>query len=157
MLLLFPLCEASSQSPAGRGPFRIAVDVPLVVLPATVSDPQGRLVTDLTEQDFRVYENGVAQHVQLFHNDDIPVAVGLVIDHSTSMSPKIAEVVAAARVFVRSSNREDAMFVVNFNESASLGLPARLRFTDNTIELERAILTRLAEARRLCTTRLRWR
>ena len=115
-----------------------------MVLPATVTDRQGSLITDLGEQDFQVYENGVAQHIQLFKNEDIPVAVGLVIDHSTSMSPKLAEVVAAARVFVRSSNREDAMFVVNFNEVASLGLPAGVRFTDNTVELERAILTKLS-------------
>ena len=104
--------------------FRISVDVPLVVLHATVTDRQGSLVTDLGEQDFQIYENGVPQRIQLFKNEDIPVAVGLVIDHSSSMSPKIAEVTAAARAFVRSSNREDQMFVVNFNEIASLGLPA---------------------------------
>ena len=145
VLLVALRCYAVYQAPAaGQGSFRIAVDVALVVLPATVTDRQGSLITDLNEQDFQVYENGVAQHIQLFKNEDIPVAVGLIIDHSTSMSPKLAEVVAAARVFVRSSNREDAMFVVNFNEVASLGLPAGVRFTDNTVELERAILTKLS-------------
>jgi Ca-activated chloride channel homolog len=129
----------AGQSPA-PGSFQISVDVALVVLQATVTDRQGRIVSNLGEQDFEVYENGVPQHIQLFKNEDIPVAVGLVVDHSTSMWPKLAEVAAAARAFVRSSNREDEMFVVNFNEIASLGLPTTIRFTDSTAELERAIM-----------------
>jgi VWFA-related protein len=125
--------------PAGQNPFRISVDVALVVLQATVTDRRGSVVTDLGAQDFEVFENGVLQHIQLFKNEDIPVAVGLIIDHSTSMWPKIAEVIAAARTFVRSSNREDQNFVVNFNEIALLGLPTAVRFTDSTDELEHAI------------------
>ena len=126
------------QDPAA-GSFRISVDVPLVVLHATVTDRQGSFVGNLAEQDFQVYENGVAQRIQLFKNEDIPVAVGLVIDHSTSMGPKLAEVTAAARAFVGSSNRDDEMFVVNFNEIASLGLRRSIRFTDSTAELQNAI------------------
>jgi VWFA-related protein len=132
--------HARYQAPAaGQNPFRISVDVPLVVLHATVTDRQGRVMTDLGEQDFEVYESGTRQHIQVFKNEDIPVAVGLIVDHSTSMTPKIADVTAAARSFVRASNPEDEMFVVNFNEKASLGLPAGTRFTDSTAELARAI------------------
>jgi VWFA-related protein len=142
--LTLPAVNAGHQAPTpaqdpSAGPFRIAVDVPLVVLHATVTDRQGSLVGNLREQDFQIFENGVAQRIQLFKNEDIPVAVGLVIDHSTSMGPKLVEVTAAARAFVRSSNREDQIFVVNFNEIASLGLPRSIRFTDNTAELEYAI------------------
>ncbi len=123
------------------GSFRIAVDVPLVVLRATVTDRQGSLVTNLGQQDFEVFENGVSQRIQLFQNEDIPVTVGLVIDHSTTMRPKIAEVTAAARTFARFSNPEDEMFVVNFHEIASLGLPLGIRFTHNIAVLEDAIMT----------------
>jgi VWFA-related protein len=115
------------------------VDVALVVLPATVSDRQGGFVSNLGERDFEVYEDGVPQRIQLFRNEDIPVTVGLVVDHSTSMVPKLAEVTAAAKAFVRSSNREDEMFVVNFNETVSLGLPETIRFTNSTAELGDAI------------------
>jgi len=115
------------------------VDVALVVLPATVSDRQGGFVSDLGEQNFEVYENGVPQRIRLFRNEDIPVTVGLVIDHSTTMRPKLAEVTAAARTFVKSSNRDDEMFVVNFNETVSLGLPGTTRFTNRTADLEDAI------------------
>ena len=119
--------------------FRISVDVALVVLPATVIDRQGGFVSDLGEQNFEVYENGVPQRIRLFKNEDIPVTVGLVVDHSSTMGSKLAEVTAAARTFVRSSNQEDEMFVVNFNENVSLGLPRTTRFTNSTAELERAI------------------
>jgi VWFA-related protein len=104
-----------------------------------VSDRQGGFVSDLGERDFEVYEDGVPQSIRLFTNEDVPVTVGLVVDHSTSMIPKIAEVTAAARAFVRSSNRADEMFVVNFNEIVSLGLPGEFRFTDSTAELGDAI------------------
>jgi len=130
--------------PAGQGSFQISVDVALVVLHATVTDRQGNLVTNLGEKDFEISENGVPQQIKLFKNEDIPVAVGLVIDHSTSMMSKLAEVVTAARAFVRSSNRQDEMFVVNFNELATLGLPPKIQFTDDTVELERAIMAELA-------------
>jgi Ca-activated chloride channel homolog len=65
--------------------------------------------------------------------------VGLVIDHSTTMLPKIGVVGAAARTFVRFSNPDDQMFVVNFNEKVSLGLPSAVRFTNDAVELNQAI------------------
>ncbi len=77
----------------------------------------------------------------LFRSEDIPVTVGLVVDHSGSMVQKVAEVTAAARAFVESSNRDDEMFVVNFNEKVSLGLPAAIHFTNNTIQLANAMVT----------------
>jgi Ca-activated chloride channel family protein len=146
LLLSVLLGYAGYQAPSARqdrdsGPFRISVDVALVVLHATVTDRQGGFVSNLGERDFEVYENGVSQRIQLFRNEDVPVTVGLVVDHSTTMRPKLAEVSAAARTFVRSSNREDEMFVVNFNEVVSLGLPGTLRFTNDNAELENAITT----------------
>jgi Ca-activated chloride channel family protein len=146
LLLTVLLGYAGYQAPPARqdrdsGPFRISVDVALVVLHATVTDRQGGFVSNLGERDFEVYENGVSQRIQLFRNEDVPVTVGLVVDHSTTMRPKLAEVSAAARTFVRSSNREDEMFVVNFNEKASLGLPGTTRFTNSAAELENAIAT----------------
>ena len=144
LLLIVLMGYTGHQTPPApqdrdSGPLRISVDVALVVLHATVSDRQGGFVSDLGERDFEVYEDGVPQSIRVFSNEDVPVTVGLVVDHSTSMGPKLAEVTAAARAFVRSSNREDEMFVVNFNERVSLGLPAAIRFTDSTAELGDAI------------------
>ncbi len=119
--------------------YRIAVDVELVVLHPTVRDRKGRFVSDLLEQNFEIYEDGARQSIRLFRYEDTPVTVGLVVDHSRSMLPKLAQVTAAARAFVRSSNPQDQMFVVNFNEHVSLGLPRAVPFTNSSTELESAI------------------
>jgi Ca-activated chloride channel family protein len=126
-----------NQDPASC---RITVNVDLVVLHATVRDRRGRLVSSLRAQDFEVYEEGVPQRIRFFQREDVPVTVGLVVDHSGSMRPKLRDVITAARTFVQSSNPEDEMFVVNFNEKVILGLPGAVHFTNRSDELERAIL-----------------
>lgn len=131
---LSPASEA--QDPES---YRIAVNVDLVVLHATVRDRKGRVASDLREQDFEIYEDGARQSIRLFQHEDVPVTVGLIVDHSRSMRPKLAQVTAAARTFVQLSNAEDQMFVVNFNESVSLGLPDAIPFTNRSSELEYAI------------------
>ena len=126
--------------PVSRGQDdRISVDVNLVVLHATVCDQRGRFVSDLREQDFEVYENGVRQQIKLFAHEDVPITAGLLVDHSGSMKPKLAEVSAAARAFVQASNPDDEMLVVNFNEHVELGLPDSIRFTSDPVKLEEAI------------------
>jgi Ca-activated chloride channel homolog len=144
IFLIVPKGHTQSQASAvpsgqGLGPYKMSVDVDLVVLPATVEDRHGLRVSDLDASSFEVYEDRVSQRIRVFRHEDIPVTVGLVVDHSGSMRPKIAEVVAAARTFVRSSNAEDQMFVVNFNETVSLGLPDAIGFTTSSEQLERAI------------------
>ena len=137
LLLLVGFLGASAlQEPE---PYQISVNVHLVVVHATVHDSKGRIVSDLTEQDFTVYEDGVLQSLRLFQHEDVPVTVGLVIDHSGSMRTKLADVVAAGRAFVQSSNPHDQMFVVNFNEKVTLGLPGSIQFTSQPDELTRAI------------------
>jgi Ca-activated chloride channel family protein len=145
LLLLIPLGRYSHAQapPAGKGPeqegFQISVDVDLVVLQATVRDRDGHTVPHLGEQDFKVYQDGALQPIRLFRHEDTPVTAGLVIDHSGSMREKLAEVTAAARAFVQSSNPQDQMFVVNFNENVSLGLPGAMRFSGSADELGSAI------------------
>jgi VWFA-related protein len=119
--------------------FHISVNVDLVALPVTVRDAKGRAVSDLRREDFEVYDAGARQSIRLFRHEDIPVTVGLVIDHSGSMRPKMAEAIAAARTFVHASNPEDEMFVVNFNERVQVGLPREIPFTNRFDQLELAI------------------
>jgi len=121
-------------------PFRISISVDLVVMHATVLDREGRPVLHLREPDFTVYEDGVPQSIRFFRHEDASVTVGLVIDHSGSMRPKLDDVVAAARVFVQTSKPDDEMFVVNFNEKVSLGLPGPIRFSNRLDDLNSAIL-----------------
>jgi Ca-activated chloride channel homolog len=120
-------------------PYQISVNVDLVVVHATVRDRNGAAVPNLRQQNFEVYEDGVRQAIRLFRHEDFPVTIGLVIDHSGSMRNKIEDVVAAARTFVRASNSDDQMFVVNFNEIPGFGLPAATLFTNRVDEMEIAI------------------
>jgi Ca-activated chloride channel family protein len=136
----------STENPASQS-FRVSVNVDLVVLQATVRGRNGGFVSDLREQNFEVNEDGRRQTIRLFRHEDVPVTVGLVIDHSGSMGRKLAEVAVAARTFVRSSNPEDELFVVNFNEKVTLGLPAAVGLSDDADSLERAITSKPATGR----------
>ncbi|MFI5115513.1 MAG: VWA domain-containing protein [Terriglobales bacterium] len=94
--------------------FRKEVDE--VTLHATVVDDHNRLIADLTKNDFTVFEDGKPQRITSFRREDIPVAMGIVIDNSGSMREKRPAVNAAAINLVQSSNPQDLVFVVNFNE-----------------------------------------
>src|ERR1700742_5063895 len=74
-----PPVADSAVDPADQ-PYRITLDLNLVILPVTVLDKNGGFVSDLREQDFRIYEDGARQSIHLFLHEDIPVTVGLVID-----------------------------------------------------------------------------
>ena len=116
------------------------VESDLVVLHVTVTDHHGRVVRDLPMSAFHIYEDGAPQGTMLFRYEDTPVSVGLVVDSSGSMRRKLPEVVAATTTFARSSNPEDQMFVVNFNEHVWLGLPSGEAFVSDPDELRAAML-----------------
>jgi Ca-activated chloride channel homolog len=91
-------------------------DARLVVLHATVIDKNGKLVTDLTKDAFRTYEDGAEQQLKVFRREDVPVSMGIVIDNSASMKNKLQRVQAAAEALVANSNPQDEVFLVNFND-----------------------------------------
>jgi VWFA-related protein len=97
-------------------------DSRLVVLHATAEDKEGRLVMDLPQSAFQVFENGVRQQIQSFRKEDVPVSLGLIIDSSASMTDKRARVAAAALALVQSSHPEDEIFIVNFDETPTLSV-----------------------------------
>lgn len=116
-----------------------ASPVSLVALPVVVTDRRGQLVSGLKQDDFLVFEDGKPQMICAFREEDLPVSVGLVVDSSESMRPKRREVTQAAISFVERSNRDDEIFVVNFNDHVSLGLPANVPFTNDVRLLEEAV------------------
>jgi VWFA-related protein len=122
--------QKSDETPIFR------TDTRLVVLPVTVVDKSGRLITTLAESAFQVFENGVAQKVKQFKREDVPVSMGLVIDNSGSMRDKRQKVAAAAVALVKDSNKEDEAFVVNFNDDAYLDTPD---FTNDIKVLDQAL------------------
>ena len=95
----------------------------LVVLPVVVTDKQGRYVSDLPADKFSVFDNGRRVPIELFTNEDTPVTVGLIIDASGSMRPKIGEIIAASLRFARLSNPQDELFAVRFNDDVQDVMP----------------------------------
>jgi Ca-activated chloride channel family protein len=141
VLIAMPSVLISQVAPQTNqvGPYAIRRNVDLVVLQATVRDRKGAPISGLNKENFQVSEDKVPQQIESFSHEDVPVTVGLVIDNSGSMRPKRNDVIAAAMAFVRSSNPADQIFVVNFNEHVSMGLPANLPFTNNASQLETAL------------------
>lgn len=107
-----------SQSPEAtdNGVFVFHAEAQEVTLHATVVDERNRLVTTLQKEDFAVFEDNLPQKIRSFRQEDIPVAIGIVIDNSGSMREKRNEVNKAALNLVRASNPGDQVFVVNFND-----------------------------------------
>jgi VWFA-related protein len=119
--------------------FTISVDVDLAVFNITVLGDDGRPVTGLTADNFRVYEDGREEKIKLFQPEDTPATVGILIDNSGSMRNKRNDVVAAGAAFIDASHPDDEMFVVDFNRVAWLALRADMPFTSDRSVLRAAL------------------
>jgi Ca-activated chloride channel homolog len=147
VVLLFFCCQTgraqppqSSPSPApASSQSAISVKTELVVLPVRVTDVHGNFVSGLGRQDFRVFEDGRPQAITVFQRGDTAVTVGLVVDHSRSMGPELPDVAAAVSAFAQSSNAQDEMFVVDFNDQVWFQLLGGKPFTNDATELEKAV------------------
>jgi VWFA-related protein len=103
-----------------QGTYVYRTNVDEVMLHATVVDDKQHIITNLDRNAFTVFEDGKPQSIISFHHVDIPVAMGIVIDNSGSMREKRAKVNQAALNLVRSSNPQDEVFIVNFNDEQYL-------------------------------------
>ncbi len=113
--------QASGQQPTSDdGVFVFKKEVEEVVLHATVVDEQRHLVPNLDRSTFTVLEDGVKQPITSFHREDVPVAMGIVIDNSGSMRDKREKVNEAVLSLLRESNPADKVFVVNFSADGYL-------------------------------------
>jgi Ca-activated chloride channel homolog len=136
---------AQASLPAGQQPPvqpQLQDDIPvftsdsrLVVVHASVLDSKGKLLTNLPQSAFKVYENNVEQTLKVFRREDIPVSMGIIIDNSGSMRDKKNRVAAAALNLVKASNPQDEVFIVNFNDDAYLDQS----FTNDIKKLEEAL------------------
>jgi len=117
-----------AQQPA----FRSAIDV--VSMNVTVTDSTNKYITDLTEKDFEIFEDGVKQELTLFNRTNLPVALSLLIDTSSSMEDRMATAQEAAIGFVRKLRPTDLGEVIGFDSRAEV----LQKFTSNTPELDLA-------------------
>jgi Ca-activated chloride channel family protein len=112
---------AAPPSPSEEPTFR--TDSRLVVLPVSVLNKDGKLITDLSQKSFKVFENGVEQPIKIFRREDVPISLGIIIDNSGSMREKRQKVETASLDLVRASNPQDEVFIVNFNDDPFLDVP----------------------------------
>jgi Ca-activated chloride channel homolog len=140
------LATESSRASA-EAQAKIAVSANLVLLPVNVTDRRGTFVAGLKQQDFHVYEDRQLQELTVFEEGDTPVTVGLVVDHSRSMGPKLRDVIAAVSSFTHSSNPRDEMFVVDFNDDVLIELMKGKAFSSDPKELEKALTAVTARGR----------
>jgi VWFA-related protein len=141
VLVVSALALLHAQTPLSdpRGDeFKLSVDVDLIVLHTTVADRNGRLVGELGQQHFKVYEDDIQQKLSLFRNEDVPVTVGLVLDNSASMRENRKSMRAGSLAFVETSNPLDEIFLVNFNDDYYLDLEDK-DFTSDIEEMKAAL------------------
>jgi Ca-activated chloride channel family protein len=127
-----PVAPEGQEPDVSGGGFVFHSQAQEVVLHATVVDEKQRLITNLTRDSFQVFENGQPQPITSFRQEDVPVAMGVVIDNSGSMREKREKVAKAAENLIASSNPQDQVFVVNFSDEYFLDQdftndPKRLR------------------------------
>ena len=124
------LMENVRKKPSEEHGHAIKVDVNLVLVPVTVTDEMGRIVSGLGRDYFSVYDDTQEQPIVSFSSEDAPFSVGLVFDTSGSMRGKLDIARRAAQAFWQSANPEDEAFLVTFSEHAELQVDFTRDFAD---------------------------
>ena len=117
-----------AEAPAATGPEALKIrpgsfirmNVDLVLIPVTVTDPMNRLVTGLEKEDFQVYENNKDQKIRTFAAEDAPVSIGIIFDLSGSMTSKLIRAKESILQFIKTANPQDEFFVIGFNDRPEL-------------------------------------
>lgn len=109
-----PKESASDGSDDKDGVIRVNTD--LVMVPVRVMSKKGRPVADLTQKEFRIFENGEEQEIAYFATEESPVTVALMLDLSYSTVFKLPEIQAAAKAFIELLKPDDKVMVVAFDE-----------------------------------------
>src|SRR5207249_4447766 len=95
----------------------IRADVRLVLVPVTVTDRRGAVLTGLAQQHFKLFEEKTPQAIASFKEEDAPCSVGVVFDLSGSMKPKLAQATSALKAFFETANAEDEAFLMTISSA----------------------------------------
>ena len=125
--------QTAPAAPAQPPSFRAGVDI--VSLNVTVTDPQQKYVTDLTQDDFQIFEDGVKQDVTLFNRTNLPIALALLVDTSASMENRLPIAQEAAVGFARRLRAQDLAEIIDFDSRVVV----LQNFTNKASEIETAI------------------
>src|SRR6266849_1769279 len=113
----------------------ISVNTTEVLLPVTVRDRSGRLVTDLTRKEIRVFENGMEQSLSELSLRQVPVDVVLMIDASSSAVNNLDDFRIAAEGFAAHLDADDRTSLIQFDDRVAL----LQDWTRSQVQLRRAL------------------
>jgi Ca-activated chloride channel homolog len=111
--------EAATPKAKGKN-WTIGIEVNLVMMYTSVLDKSGHFIAGLTQDNFKLFEDGVEQKINRFSQEDAPLSMGIILDLSGSMRGKIAQVNKAALAFIQASNPQDQVFLLGFNNEVEL-------------------------------------
>ena len=124
---------AAAQQPPLTPSFKSGVEI--VSLNVTVADPQQRYATDLQEEEFQVFEDGVKQDISYFNRSNLPIALALLMDTSASMESRLQTAQEAATGFAKQLRSQDLAEIIDFDSRVNILQP----FTNSAEALEQAI------------------
>jgi Ca-activated chloride channel homolog len=114
------ISQLNPASEEKKRPQVIRVDVDLVVVKVTVTDPLNRYVTGLSPEHFSLYEDRVEQKITHFTQENAPVSLGVIFDSSGSMKEHIGSAKNSVMRFLQNGNKQDEFFMVAFNHQTAL-------------------------------------
>jgi Ca-activated chloride channel family protein len=133
--LTLPLqAQVPTPTPTSRAPI-FGVEIEVINLTVSVTDSRSRYVTDLKNDDFAVFEDGIKQDLSIFRHEDIPISLVLVLDTSASMDEKLGQAQTAAVRFVKTLRPQDNAEVMQFNDRTTV----LQEFTPDHQKLEDAV------------------
>jgi Ca-activated chloride channel homolog len=110
-----PAPKAPEVDPALKNHSKpLSVNVEMVLVPVTITDPMNRLVTGLDRENFNLFEGKEQQEIKTFSSEDAPVSLGVIFDMSGSMSSKIERAREAVIEFFKTANPQDEFFMITF-------------------------------------------
>ena len=113
-----PPTEVERLLHASAKPLKVNVD--LVLVPVTVTDPMDRIVTGLDREDFEIRDGKESQEIRHFSREDAPVSLGIILDSSGSMKSKIERAREAVTEFMATANPQDEFFLITFADKPEM-------------------------------------
>ncbi|MGB9466911.1 MAG: VWA domain-containing protein [Candidatus Acidiferrum sp.] len=131
--LAFEIPVPAQDQPQGV----IRVGVNLVMVDTTVKTKAGQIMADLKKENFELREDGVAQKLEIFSRDELPLNVALVLDLSDSIGPFLGPLRDAAITALASLKPDDEVALFTFSTEAELRVP----FTKDKTQIANMINT----------------
>lgn len=126
----------------------VRVDSSIVLLNASIKNPEGRHVAGLRKEQFKVFEDGVEQSIEYFSAEETPFAAAILLDTSGSMEERVSMARAAAIRFLDGLRTDDNVAIYRFDSKIEMVQPfSNSRdLIDRAFELKAAGMTRMNDA-----------